>query len=383
MKDVSEGKMDLLDPIFLEEMSLCLNCRACEAVCPSGVKYGEILEASRAQIEMHRPVPAKERLLRASVFNVLFRDMRRFRAASSALKFYQRSGARTLVQRSGLLKMLRMEETEQLMPSLSERFMVPRGQSYAPRGEYRGRVGLFTGCIMSTAYAEIHEATIRVLTRNGFDVSLISGQGCCGALNVHAGDPEGGRVLARRNIDAFENDRLDAIIINAAGCGAALKEYGHLLKDDPDYAERAMAFEHKVKDVIEFLAARGLSETPGPLPMTVTYQEPCHLAHAQRITRQPRELLDAIPELKLVEMPESSLCCGSAGIYNLLQPDMSSQLLDRKLNNALSTGAEVIVSANPGCMLQLNSGLRQRGEEKPVLHLIEVLDRAYGGVSAN
>lgn len=377
MKEVSEGRLDLLDSLFEEEMYLCLNCRACEAVCPSGVKYGEILEASRAQIEQARKGTPKARVLRKVVFGGIFTDMRRFRALSAGLRLYQRSPLPRIAKRSGVLKVLGLDQAHELMPQVSDRFVVPKGETIPARGEWRGRVGLFTGCIMSTAYAEIHEATIRVLTRNGFEVTLINGQGCCGALHVHQGDPDGGRALARKNIDAFDTPYLDAIIVNAAGCGAAMKEYGHLLKDDPEYADRAARFAERVQDVTEFLAAKGLSAEPGPLPMTVTYQEPCHLAHAQRIAKQPRQLLKAIPELRVVEMPESSLCCGSAGIYNLLQPDMSSKLLARKLDNALSTGAEAIVSANPGCMLQLTSGLRARGDERPVLHLVELLDRAY------
>lgn len=377
MKEVSEGRLDLLDPLFEEEMYLCLNCRACEAVCPSGVKYGEILEASRAQIEQARKGTPKARVLRKVVFGGIFTDMRRFRALSAGLRLYQRSPLPRIAKRSGVLKVLGLDQAHELMPQVSDRFVVPKGETIPARGEWRGRVGLFTGCIMSTAYAEIHEATIRVLTRNGFEVTLINGQGCCGALHVHQGDPDGGRALARKNIDAFDTPYLDAIIVNAAGCGAAMKEYGHLLKDDPEYADRAARFAERVQDVTEFLAAKGLSAEPGPIPMTVTYQEPCHLAHAQRIAKQPRQLLKAIPELRVVEMPESSLCCGSAGIYNLLQPDMSSKLLARKLDNALSTGAEAIVSANPGCMLQLTSGLRARGDERPVLHLVELLDRAY------
>ncbi|HEX3724183.1 MAG TPA: heterodisulfide reductase-related iron-sulfur binding cluster [Nitrolancea sp.] len=382
MNQVSIGNLELLDPIFEEEMSLCLNCRACEAVCPSGVKYGEILEASRAQIATHRETPLKERAARGIAFNVLFGNMKRFRAASSALKLYQRSGIQGAVRRTKVLNLVGMAETEQMMPELSPHFTVPEGETIPAQGARRGSVALFTGCIMSTAYANVHDATIRVLTRNGFDVTLVSDQGCCGALHVHAGEPDGGRKLARRNIDAFEAGTYDAIIVNAAGCGAALKEYGHLLKDELEYAERAGMFSENVKDIVEFLGDKGLSAPPGPLKWRVTYQEPCHLAHAQRVTKQPRALLAAVPDLTLIEMPESSLCCGSAGIYNLIQPDMSSALLERKLDNALSTGAEAIVSANPGCMLQIQAGLRARGDQRPVIHLIELLDRAYAAADA-
>ncbi|HET9013967.1 MAG TPA: heterodisulfide reductase-related iron-sulfur binding cluster [Thermomicrobiaceae bacterium] len=382
MKQVSQGKLDVLDPVFEEEMSLCLNCRACEAVCPSGVHYGEIVEASRAQIATKRPEGPRERLARGVVFDVLFTNPRRFRLANGALRLYQRSPLPELARRTGLLSRVGLAEAHELMPRMSDRFTVPRGQTIRAEGPKRGRVALFTGCIMSTAYAEVHEATIRVLALNGFDVTLVGDQCCCGALHVHGGDPDGGRKLARRNIDAFDNPYIDAVVVNAAGCGAQMKEYGHLLRDDPAYASRAKTFSSRVKDVTEFLAERGLAAEPGPLPMTVTYQEPCHLAHAQRITRQPRELLAAIPELRLVEMPESSLCCGSAGIYNLIQPEMANTLLARKLDNALSTGAEAIVSANPGCMLQLASGLRARGDTRPVLHLVEILDRAYRGAAS-
>lgn len=382
MRAVAEGRIGLESPVFQEQMSACLNCRACEAVCPSGVKYGEIVEASRAQIEAHRQPSARVRALRKLVFGLVFTDMRRFRALSHGLRLYQRSPLPALVRRTGVLKRLGLADAHEMMPTVSDRFVVPNGETIPARGEWRGRVALFAGCIMSTAYADVHQATIRVLTRNGFEVSLLEGQGCCGALHVHAGDPDGGRALARRNIDAFASPYVDAIIVNAAGCGAAMKEYGHLLKDDPEYADRARAFSAKVKDATEFLAEQGLSAKPGPLRMTVTYQEPCHLVHAQRIAKQPRQLLAEIPELTLIEMPESSLCCGSAGIYNLLRPEMSSELLRRKLDNALSTGAEVIVSANPGCMLQIASGLRARGDERPVVHLIDLLDRAYAAADA-
>jgi glycolate oxidase iron-sulfur subunit len=230
---------------------------------------------------------------------------------------------------------------------------------------------------MSTAYADVHRATARVLARNGFDVIVPPGQGCCGALAVHSGDLESGRAAARANIDAFNRADIDAVLVNAAGCGAAMKEYDFLLRNDAAYSEPARRFSDGVQDVTEFLVGQGLTATPGRLEMTVTYQEPCHLVHAQRISQQPRELLAAIPGLTLVEMPESSLCCGSAGIYNLLQPDMSSTLLDRKLDNAGKTGAATIVSANPGCMLQMQSGLRQRGVETEVVHIMTLLDRAY------
>jgi glycolate oxidase iron-sulfur subunit len=375
---VTEGRMDMMDPIFEHEMSFCLNCRACEAVCPSGVEYGQILEASRAQLERANnggSVPA--RATKGLTYGFLFKDMRRLRAASQGLKLYQKSGMQKVVRKSGILDLIGLAESEQMLPTLSDEFLAPQGQTWPAVGESIGRVALFTGCIMSTAYADVHQATIRVLNRNGYDVTAVNEQACCGALHVHGGDMDGGRELARQNVDAFELDRFDAIIINAAGCGAALKEYDHLLYGDDQYAERAAAFSKHVMDVTEFLADRGLTAEPGPLPVKVTYQEPCHLTHAQRISAQPRELLNAIPELQFTEMPESSLCCGSAGVYNIMQPDAARKLGDRKVDNALSVEPEIIVSANPGCMLQLQGILRSRGVEVEVVHIIELLDRAY------
>lgn len=290
---------------------------------------------------------------------------------------YQRSGAQKLVRRSGVLKRVGLAEQEAMLPELSRGFLVPGREFWPAQGHRRGAVALLAGCIMSTAYADVHRATARVLSRNGFDVVVPAGQGCCGALAIHSGDLKAGRALARANVAAFEAAGVDAVLSNAAGCGAAMREYDFLLRNDPAWYERARRFSAGVRDVSEFLGDVGLREQPGRLDLRVTYQEPCHLVHAQRISRQPRELLAAIPGLALVEMPESSMCCGSAGIYNLLQPVMASALLKRKLDNAAQTSAHVIVSANPGCMLQMTNGLRQRGESTEVVHIMSLLDRAY------
>jgi glycolate oxidase iron-sulfur subunit len=382
IKSVSEGKLDLLDATFQEEMYFCLNCRACEAACPSGVKYGELVESARAQIESAVRRPARVRLARVAAFRGVFSSPARFRMLSAALRLYQKSGLRSVARRSGAIRLSGLEQQEALLPELSDRFLTPGREFWPAQGEKRGTVALLAGCVMSTAYADVHRATASVLARNGFDVVVPDGQGCCGALSVHSGDLEGGRRMARVNIDTLGRRQFDAVIVNAAGCGAAMKEYDFLLRNDPAYAERAERFVLKVQDATEFLAAQGLSTAPGHLDLTVTYQEPCHLVHAQRIVRQPRALLAQIPGLELVEMPESSLCCGSAGIYNLLQPDTSSALLERKLNNAAKTGARTIVSANPGCMLQLVSGLRARGDDVEVVHIMTLLDRAYAALDA-
>lgn len=394
MRAVAEGGVSLGSDEFVGQMGQCLNCRACEAVCPSGVLYGSILEASRAQVQRLRegggpeaaPVRAGvgERVIRGVVFGQLFRKMGLFRAFSALMRLYQVAGLQSLVRRTGLLKLFGLADAERMLPRISPTFVVPRGQTRAPAGEGRFRVALVSGCIMSTAFAHIHEATLRVLQRNGCQVVLPPGQGCCGALHTHGGDLEGGRALARANIAAFESAGLadlDAIIINAAGCGSQLKEYGHLLAGDPAWAARAEAFSAKVRDVHEFLASIPLNTRDlRPLPLRVTYQEPCHLAHAQRITAQPRKLLAAIPQLQVLEMAESALCCGSAGIYNVTQPEMAGRLGARKVDNATATGADVVVTANPGCALQLSSELGARGAPMKVRWIVELLDEAYGPV---
>ncbi len=386
---VSEGRLSVISPGFVSQMYQCLDCRACEDVCPSGVQYGKLVEAARTQIERARPRPLAQRLLRRFVFGALFHRMSLFRAASRLVWLYQRSGLQWLARRLGILKLFRLREMEALLPPMPARFLKPRGQVVVPtwsKGEQPiARVALFAGCMMSTAFAEIDRATVRVLAANGCEVHIPPEQGCCGALTSHAGEMDRARVLARRAIEAFERleaqTPMDAIIINAAGCGAALKAYGHLLRNDPTFAGRAARFSAKVKDITEFLddlEQRGaLNPNMRPLNLIVTYQEACHLAHAQRITEQPRRLLRTIPGLRLVEMRESALCCGSAGIYNITQPEMSRRLLKRKMSHALATKAEVIVSTNPGCILQLQAGARAVSASVRVVHLVELLDAAY------
>lgn len=381
IRAVHEGNLDLRDETFQEEMSLCLNCRACEPACPSGVKYGELVESARAQIANHDGVMSRQRASERVAFRGVLGNPSVTRAAAGALRLYQRSGVQRRVRQSGVLGKLNLTEKEALLPVMSEDFLVPGRERWPAQGERRGTVALLAGCIMSTAYADIHRATARVLSRNGFEVIVPEGQRCCGALAIHGGDPEAGRRLARKNIDAFDSPEIDAVLSNAAGCGAAMREYDFLLRNDPTYAERARRFTSRVRDVSEFLADQGLTATPGALDETVTYQEPCHLAHAQRVKAQPRTLLNAIPELRLIEMAESDLCCGSAGVYNLLQPDMASTLLNRKLDNAKDTGAMTIVTANPGCQLQLSAGLRREKSNVRVEHIMTLLDRAYDNAS--
>jgi glycolate oxidase iron-sulfur subunit len=288
---------------------------------------------------------------------------------------YQRFGLR-----SALRKLLpeRLREIEGLLPQMPPRFFTPTSALSPAVGEERARVGMLSGCVMSILFPEVNEATVRVLRRNGCAVLVPNSQICCGALNIHSGETATARVMARKNIDVFLNAGVSSVIVNAAGCGAAMKEYGHLLRDDPDYAEKARRFSLMVQDVSEFLVAIGPVAIPGTVEMKVTYQDPCHLAHGQRVRAQPRSLLAAIPGVRLIEMDAADRCCGSAGIYNLLQPEMSQELLREKMAAIAQTSAEAVVAPNPGCMLQLRYGAERYGPNVKILHLVDLLDQAYG-----
>ncbi|MGH3087552.1 MAG: (Fe-S)-binding protein [Rubrobacteraceae bacterium] len=378
-----EGKTDLTPDLIVHEQN-CLVCDACTAVCPAGVSMDPIQVALRTAMEPHLNAerPAHLRGLRRMVFRKLFADMRLFRFLVRSLGLYQRTGLQWLARRSGTLKLLRLDEPEALLPpKLPGRFVVPRGKRHPAQrsGTEERSVGLFAGCVMSTAMADVDRATVRVCRKAGWTVSETAGQGCCGALNAHGGDLEGMKTLAKRNIAAFEDEGDSSVVVNSAGCGAMLKDYAHHFRDDEEWAERAKAFSGRVRDVTE-LVEPGDLEFKRKVERTVTYQEPCHLVHAQRISEQPRALLKAIPGLELREMEESSLCCGSAGVYNVTNPEESSRLQERKLDNAAATGAGTIVTANPGCHMQLAGGLRNRGEATEVKHIVELLDEGTGGV---
>lgn len=389
MEAVSEGRLSLTDPGFVGQMYQCLDCRACEAVCPSGVAYGKLVEAARTQIERAMPGSPIKRGIRWFVFRQLFGNMRLFRLLSRLLYLYQHSGLQWLAHKSGILRLLHLQETESLLPIIPPSFLIPADQHYEPPTTISSTstttlvqtsstpVALFTGCIMSTAFAETDRATIRILLAHDCSIVVPAQQGCCGALTIHAGDMDEARLMARQNIDAFEHSRAGYIIVNAAGCGAALKEYIHLLHEDPEYAERAARFSTQVRDITEFLADHPFIPPQRPFSLKVTYQEACHLVHAQRISQQPRKLLRSIPGIELIEMQESALCCGSAGIYNVTQPAMSRSLQKRKIQHVQETGAEVVVTANPGCFLQLQSGLRKSDSSIRVMHIVDLLDRAY------
>jgi glycolate oxidase iron-sulfur subunit len=386
IKAVAEERLDLLSPGFVHQMSECLDCRACEAVCPSGVEYGRILEPARTQIARAQ-APARSwraRLGRALLIGELFSNLALMRAAAWVLKIYQRSGLQSLVRRTGLLRAMGLQDVEALAPRISDRFFVPRDQRFAPRGRKRATAFVHAGCIMHVAFASWNEATVRVLNAAGVEAIVPRGQGCCGAITIHAGDMPRGRELAKRNIAAFEGSGADAYVINAAGCGSALKEYGTLFADDPDWADRAIAFSSRVYDVLEYLDELGLpAGSLGPLRGIVTYQDACHLAHAQRITAAPRRLLAAIPGIELREMDESSLCCGSAGIYNVTQPEMAQRLQRRKVERILEVAPQIVATANPGCALQMRNGLDRAGAPQiAVKHVVELLDESLRATTA-
>ncbi|BDE06453.1 glycolate oxidase iron-sulfur subunit [Vulcanimicrobium alpinum] len=380
IKAVAEERLDLTSPGFVHQMSECLDCRACEAVCPSGVEYGRILEPARTQVT-RALAPARSwyaRLGRALLIGTMFEHLGVMRAAARLLKFYQRSGLRALVLRSGVLRALGLQDVEALAPRVSDRFFIPRDQRFSAPGTSRATALLHAGCVMHVAFAAWNEATVRVLNAAGVTVVVPSAQGCCGAITIHAGEMERGRGLAMRNIAAFEQSGADVYVINAAGCGSALKEYANLFHDDPAWAERARAFSAKVRDVTEYLDEIGIApEKFGPVPGVVTYQDACHLAHAQRITAPPRRLLALVPGLELRAMPESSLCCGSAGIYNVTQPEMSQRLQRRKVDRIIETAPQTVATANPGCALQMRNGLDRAGASHiAIKHVVEILDES-------
>ncbi|MBI4525508.1 MAG: 4Fe-4S dicluster domain-containing protein [Deltaproteobacteria bacterium] len=371
VRALTEGRLEPNER-FGEHLNLCLMCRACESACPSGVQYGHIAEAARELLG-----PSGSPLVRSLskfAFKHLLPYPHRLRFVARLLRLYQRSGLQGAARR---LLPRRLREVEAFMPPVPDQFFTPKEGILPAFGECRARIGMLSGCVMSLFFGAINEATVRVLRHNGCAVVTPKTQRCCGALNIHNGETVMAKIMARVNIDAFLAAGVDAVIVNAAGCGAAMKEYGHLLRGDPIYAERASRFSRMVKDATEFLAGLGLVGDLGRIEKVVTYQDPCHLAHGQKIRLQPRALLMSVPGIKFVEMKASDRCCGSAGIYNLTHPEVSQELLKEKMKAIAETAAEAVVAPNPGCMLQLCYGARRYGPSVTVLHLMDLLDRAY------
>jgi len=372
MKLVDDGKCDM-NPQWVSHFDSCLGCMACMTACPSGVDYSKLIEATRAQIERNHRRSLAEKLYRRFIFS-LFTNPNRLRLMRLPLLAYQKSGAQALLRRTGFLnlfpKQLRAMET--LMPQISPSESIPAVTP--PQGAKRARVGLLLGCVQRAFFPQVNAATVRVLAAEGCEVVAPQDQPCCGALLVHAGEESAAIVLARKTIDAFERSNVDSIITNAAGCGSNVKEYAHLLRDDPQYATRAKAFSSKCKDITEFLAGIEPRAKRNPLRLRVAYHDACHLQHAQGIRLQPRSLLASIPGIELTEIPESAVCCGSAGIYNLVQPDAANALGDRKAQLIAPLNPDVIATGNPGCLLQLQSALARSGRKTPVVHTVQLLD---------
>jgi len=376
MIHVEQGDVPVTDS-FVDHIDKCLDCRACETACPSGVEYGKLVEYARARIERDYRRPLISRIARDVVYRRLLPYPNRIATVARLLRFYQRSGLQSLARATGILKLLGVDKRERLLPRVDSNFFYDRlGKTFQAKGDRRARVAFFAGCVANVTFAELNAATIRVLTANGCDVVVPEGQLCCGALAAHAGVRDAARALARKNLRAFLLNDVDAIVTNAAGCGSTLKEYHHLFTPDEAEYGPAVAFAKKTRDVTEFLAALGLSAPLKPLPLRVTYQDSCHLLHGQKVREAPRKLLRSIPGLDLVELPHSDICCGSAGVYNVTHTEASLELLAEKMRYASATQAQIIATSNPGCLLQMRAGAEMHQTNQQVLHVIELLDQA-------
>ncbi|MGO4210887.1 (Fe-S)-binding protein [Terriglobus sp. 2YAB30_2] len=383
MAKATQGEAGL-DQTFRTHMDNCLGCMACMTACPSGVQYNKLIEDTRSQVERHIPRATDDSLFRKLLF-ATFPHPARLRLMAYPMFAYQRLGLQKLVRATGVLKLLpkRLQAMEALLPRVPDSLFRSHINPSKTKANDRPRVGLLTGCVQQVFFQHVNEATARVLEAEGCQVVVPENQQCCGALMVHSGVEHEALRMAKQTIAQFEAANVEYIAINAAGCGSTMKEYGFLLRDDPQWAERAAAFSAKCRDISELLSVLEPRSPRHPLPLRVAYQDACHLRHAQGIYAEPRNLLKTIPGLDLREVPEANLCCGSAGIYNLVQPEPAAELGDRKVDNLLSTEAEALISANPGCLLQLQAGLRRRGHaEIPTFHMVELLDASIRNLSA-
>jgi glycolate oxidase iron-sulfur subunit len=381
MIQVAEGRLPLGNSV-VKHLDLCLDCRSCETACPSGVEYGRLIEAARGQIERYYSRPPLEGWLRDVFLGEVLPHARVLEFVGKLMRFYQRSGLEWLSRRLLRFVPAKLQNLTRLAPRMEKPFFFERLGAVVPAvGERKYRVAFFAGCIANLAFARLNEATVRVLARNGCEVVIPREQGCCGALHVHAGMRDVARKLARRNIQTFLEGGFDTIIINAAGCGSVLKEYPQLFEEEQEeMLEPARHFSALCKDVTEFLAGIDLNRAFHPLRERVTYQDPCHLLHAQHVRSAPRKLISAIPGVEFVELKEVEICCGSAGIYNVVHNDMAERLLANKMRRIAETGATTILTANPGCLLQLRAGVAAAGHggnKRRVMHVVEFLDEAY------
>jgi glycolate oxidase iron-sulfur subunit len=381
MRAIADDRLDVTRT-FADEMYFCLGCLACMTACPAGVNYAELFEHARAEAESSGVLKSPKRsLIRAFAIRWLFMDLRHLRFVGRVLRLYQQLGLQRFVRRCGVLKLLpkRLRELEAITPDIQPKFSAELIAPLTPAaGQKKYRVAMLIGCAQDLIFSDINRDTVEVLARNGCEVITPPEQLCCGSLHAHNGEWELARQLARKQLEQFPPDQFDAIISNAGGCGSHLKHYHKLLANDPAYRDRAELWDKKIKDIHEWLIEIGVRPPANHAPeQVVTYHESCHLAHGQKITAQPRQLLGLIPNLKLVELPESTWCCGSAGIYNIVQPEMAGQLLDRKLKHIQSTGASIVANGNPGCLLQLINGAKQQGLNVRVVHPVTLLAEAY------
>ncbi len=377
MNQVANGSP--IDDSYVQHLDLCLACRGCETACPSGVPYGRLIEAAREEIELHRKRSRLTNFVRNLAFDHLLPSPTALQIAGGLLYTYQASGMQRLLRSIGFFRLFgNLQHLEALSPTAEIPFFYSKlGKTYKAIGERKYRVAFMAGCIANVCFARLNEATVRVLQRNGCEVIIPAAQTCCGALHLHSGLKAQAQDFARRNVDALTGQGFDAILTNAAGCGSTLKEYDELLSGDDAYREKALEFKAKMEDITRFLASIELNTEMGPVDKIATYQDSCHLAHGQKIKNSPRQLLRSIPGLQFREMPGADLCCGSAGVYNVVQQEMADQVLRRKMESVKLTGANLIVTANPGCMLQLSAGARLYGNGQKVAHVVEVLDEAY------
>lgn len=394
MRAIADDRLEVTKA-FGDEMYFCLGCLACQTACPAGVNYAELFEHARAEVEAKRVLNSPRRnFIRGFTVRWLFMDLRRLELMGKAIRLYQQLGLQTLLRRSGVLKLLpkRLRELEAMTPTVQPEFTADLVAPVTPAvGERKYRVAMLIGCAQDLIFSDVNRDTVEVLAQNGCEVVTPPEQQCCGSLHAHNGEWTLAQQLARRSIDQFPPEQFDAIITNAGGCGSHLKHYAKLLADDPAYRERAELWDAKVKDIHEWLVeigarrptSAGRDDLPHLLadqqvsPTVVTYHESCHLSHGQKVVSQPRQVLAAIPNLKLVELPEASWCCGSAGIYNLTQPEMAGELLDRKIQHIKATGAMTVATGNPGCLLQLVNGAAQHGLKLRVVHPVTLLAEAY------
>ncbi|MDJ0576676.1 MAG: heterodisulfide reductase-related iron-sulfur binding cluster [Xenococcaceae cyanobacterium MO_234.B1] len=393
--DSPRGRIYLMDAINKGEATIdeatsphfdsCLGCLACVTTCPSGVQYDKLIAATRPQVERNQPRNLSDRLIRTLIFN-LFPYPNRLRALLPSLWLYQKSGIQQVIRNSKILDKVspRLAAMESILPQVTPESLQDKLPTIIPaQGETRYRVGVILGCVQRLFFSSVNEATVRVLTANGCEVIIPKSQGCCAALPAHQGQEIQAQQLARQMIDSFADTNVDAIIINAAGCGHTLKEYGHILEDDPEYRTKAQEFADQVKDVQEFLSSIKLTTELSPLSdqeLKIVYQDACHLLHGQKISLQPRQLLRKIPGITLKEPIDAALCCGSAGIYNMLQPEVANELGQQKVTNLINTGADIIASPNPGCALQITKHLRFKDKPPMVIHPVELLDYSIRGV---